>query len=107
MDLEELFRSHNKLLDKEVENQTYLQQRIEAGFSERKDSGTFSWLLGLSKLVVLYGFIFLILIFANIKLINWLNNDKLSADKLIIAQQNPFQPIFPGSISQAYEEIIK
>ena len=107
MDLEKLINLHNRTLEKRVNEDGYLKERLKARLKEKNRLDSSSLIFRFRKLMVVYSFIFLLLIFFNFKLIGWLSVEKSSRTHVITVNENPFQPVFPGSISQAYIEVIK
>ncbi len=107
MDLEKLIRSHNKALEQEVDNNVSLKNRLRTRLNEKNFREKSPLTLRLRRLVVFYGIVFMFLIFFNFKLIGWLGKEKPHLTHLVTMNENPFQPVFPGSISQAYMESIK
>ena len=107
MDLEKLINLHNRTLEKRVNEDGYLKERLKARLKEKNRLDSSSLIFRFRKLMVIYSFIFLLLIFFNFKLIDWLSVEKSPRTHVITVSENPFQPVFPGSISQAYLEVIK
>jgi len=107
MDLEKLINLHNRTLEKRVNEDGYLKERLKARLKEKNRLDSNSLIFRFRKLMVIYSFIFLLLIFFNFKLIDWLSVEKSPRTHVITVSENPFQPVFPGSISQAYLEVIK
>ena len=107
MDLEKLINLQNRTLENKVNEDGYLKERLNARLKEKNRLDSSSLIFRFRKLMVIYSFIFLLLIFFNFKLIGWLGKENPHLTHLVIMNENPFQPVFPGSVSQAYMEGIK
>ena len=107
MDLEKLIKNHHRLLEEKSSEDGFLKQRLKARLNEKKTSALNPLVFRFRKWLVVYGFVFLILIFFNFKLIDWLSTKKSPNTHVITMIENPFQPVFPGSISQAFQEVFK
>jgi len=107
MDLEKLIKLHNRQLEERAKEDVYLGQRLKTRIKEKNHSNSNTLAFRLRKWMVVYTFILLLLIFFNFKLIGWLSTEKVSKTHAITMNENPFQPVFPASISQAYLEVLK
>lgn len=107
MDLEKLIHIHNKSLEERAKEGVYPRQRLKTRLKEKGRSGSNPFILGFRKWVIIYSFIFLLLVFFNFKLIDWLRTKNSPKAHVITMNENPFQPVFPGSISQVYLEDVK
>lgn len=104
MDIEELVKSHSKALDKQVENCGHIKDKLLRGECERRSSQSLHFKSRLFRLAAIYSVMVFAFLLFNFKIIGWLKQNKPSHETLAILE-NPFQPIIPGSITQAYMEV--
>jgi hypothetical protein len=103
MKIEELIRLHNETLNRKVDQDPFLNQRIKARLKEREHTI-------LTKPVIVYGFIFILFTVLNLMVIDRLSErTALNPIPEIVTQidMTAFHPAFPGSIGKAYQEVIK
>lgn len=110
MKIEELIQLHNEALNRKVDQNPFLNQRINARLKERVHSGQPGLRGLLRKPVMVYSFIFILFTVLNLMLINGLTKQaapKPNAETVTQINMTAFHPTFPGSIGKAYEEVMK
>ena len=103
MKIEELIHLHNKALNRKVDQNPFLNQRIKARLKERRYSI-------LTKPVIVYSFIFILFTILNFMLIDHLSERtilKPVPETVTHIDMTAFHPTFPGSIGNAYQEMMK
>lgn len=103
MKIEELIHLHNEALNRKVDQNPFLNQRVKARLKERRYSI-------LTKPVMVYGFIFILFTLLNFMLIERLSEKtsiKPVPETAVQIDMTAFHPAFPGSIGKAYREVIK
>lgn len=107
MNIEKVIRLHNRFLENEVNDNVYLIQRIRVRLKDKNFKKKSALNLRFRKLVILYSLVFLFFIFINFKFLGWLNKEKTRETFLVTVNENPFQPVIPGSLSHAFLETFK
>jgi hypothetical protein len=109
MNLEELIQRHNQTLDRKIEEDVFLNQRIIARLHERQRLRHSAWWLPLKKSILVYSFLLILFTILNFILVNNLDKRDIPsqpAQQTVLAL-NAFSPHYPGSISRAYQEVLK
>ena len=111
MKIEKLIQWHNETLDKKVNENIFLNQRIKARLRDRERPKLPGIWLALRKPVLVYSFLLIIFTILNFILIDGLKKrDTLLTQPPVLTINlnfNTFQPTFPGSITHAYAEVMK
>jgi len=109
MKIEELIQLHNQALNRKVEENVYLNQRIKARLRDRKRSKLTGLWLPFRKSILVYSFLLVLFTVLNFILIDGLKKQDPppKPTQQIILTMNAFSPGYPGSISQAYAEVMK
>jgi hypothetical protein len=111
MKIERLIQWHNETLDKKVDENSFLNQRIKTrlkGLEHRKQRGM---RLDLRKPVLVYSLLLIIFTVLNFIIIDGLKkrDTRLTQPPVstINLNLNTLQSTFPGSITHAYAEVMK
>jgi hypothetical protein len=111
MKIEELIQLHNEALNRKVQENIFLNQRIKARLKDRKRGKQRGMWLALRKPVLVYSFLLIIFTVLNFILIDGLKKrDTRLAQPPVLTLNlnlNTLQPTFPGSITHAYAEVMK
>ena len=109
MNLENLIQLHNQALNRKVEENIYLQQRLKARWQERQRSRHSSWRLPLKKSLLVYSILLILFTILNFILVNSLENHKILSKPVqqVEINLNAFSPHYPGSISKAFQQVMK
>lgn len=109
MKIEDLIQLHNQALNRKVEENVYLNQQIKARLRDRKRIKHPGLWLPLRKSILIYSCLLLLLTILNFILIDGLikKDDSPKPTQQIVLTMNAFSPHYPGSISQAYAEVMK
>lgn len=109
MKIEKLIQLHNKTLDKRVNENIFLNQRIKAHLRERERRKQRGVWLALRKPVLVYSFLLIIFTVLNFILIDGLKkrDTLLTQPPVLTLNLNTLQSTYPGSISHAYSEVMK
>jgi hypothetical protein len=114
MNIENLIQSHNDALQKKVDENIYLNQRIKARLKEGSPSNL-PLIPRLTRSALIYASLFLIFTLLNILFIGQIKKEKPSNmhphppihTPTQTIQMSAFSADFPGSISGAYAKVIK
>lgn len=107
MKIDDLIQLHNEALNRKVEENPFLNQRIKARLKDKKYTKFPALLKPLRKYALVYGFLFIILTLINFIVINGVKKDKPQPKQPVLLTMNAFEPTYPGSISRAYTEVMK
>jgi hypothetical protein len=109
MKIEDLIQLHNQALNRKVEENIYLNQRIKARLRDRKGSKHPGVWIPLRKPILVYSFLLILFTVLNFILIAGLKKQDTPPEptQQIVLTMNAFSPGYPGSISQAYTEMMK
>lgn len=109
MKIEDLIQVHNQVLDRKVEENVYLNQRIKAWLRDRTGTKHHALWLPFRKSILVYSFLLILFTVLNFILIDNLKKQDtpLQPTQQIVLTMNAFSPSYPGSISQAYTEVMK
>jgi hypothetical protein len=109
MKIEDLIQLHNQALNRKIEENVYLNQQIKARLRDRKRSKLTGLWLPFRKSILVYSFLLILFTVLNFILIDGLKKQDNSPrpPQQIILTMNAFSPHYPGSISQAYAEVMK
>jgi hypothetical protein len=109
MKIEDLIQLHNQALNRKIEENVYLNQQIKAYLRDRKGSKHPGLWLPFRKSILVYSFLLILFTVLNFILIDGLKKQDNSPrpPQQIILTMNAFSPHYPGSISQAYAEVMK
>jgi hypothetical protein len=109
MKIEELIQLHNQTLNRKVEENVYLNQRIKARLRDRKGSTSPTPRFPYRKSILVYSFLLVLFTVLNFILIDGLKKQDTppKPTQQIVLNMNAFSPGYPGSISQAYAEVMK
>ncbi len=109
MEFDRLISMHNEALEKRVEENLFLNQRIKARLRESRRAKPLL-VSRLRKAVLAYSFLFLVFTLTNLAVINLVKKKGVPAPKPAYQVQVELADLavdFPGSISQAYLEVTK
>ncbi len=111
MNIEKLIQWHNETLDKKVNENIFLNQRIKVRLRDLEHRKK-RWIWhALRKPVLVYSFLLIIFTVLNFILIDGLKKrDTRLAQPPVLTFNlniNTLQPTFPGSITHAYAEVMK
>jgi hypothetical protein len=109
MKIEKLIQLHNEKLDKMVDENIFLNQRIKARLKDRKRRKQRGLWLALRKSVLVYSFLLIIFTVLNFILIDGLKkrDTLLTQPPVLTLNLNTLQSTYPGSITHAYAEVMK
>lgn len=109
MKLEKLIQLHNQALNRKVEENAYLNQRIKARLRDRTGTKHKTLWIPFRKSILVYSFLLILFTVLNFILIDNLKKQVTSPQptQQIVLTMNAFSPNYPGSISQAYAEVMK
>ena len=109
MKIEKLIQLHNETLDKRVNENIFLNQRIKARLKDHKRLKQRGMWLVLRKPVLVYSFLLIIFTVLNFVLIDGLKkrDTRLTQPPVLTLNLNTLQPTYPGSITHAYSEVMK
>jgi hypothetical protein len=111
MKIEELIQLHNEKLSRKVNENLFLSQRIKARLKDQEPSKFPAIWQPLQKYTLLYSFLFIILTLVNFLLIDGVKKQSSPAVQpqpvVLTPNLEALQPDYPGSISQAYKEVMK
>jgi len=111
MKIEKLIQLHNEALNRKVQENIFLNQRIKARLKNHERLKQPRIWLALRKPVLVYGFLLIIFTVLNLILIDGLKKrDTRLAQPPVLTLNlniNTLQPTFPGSIAHAYAEVMK
>jgi hypothetical protein len=111
MKIEELIQLHNETLSRKAKKNAFLAQRIKAHLKDREPSGYPATWKPLKKYALLYSFLFIILTMINFFIINGVEKKSTPSIQpqpvVLTLNLETLQPDYPGSISQAYKEVMK
>jgi hypothetical protein len=113
MKIEDLIQSHNKALQRSVEANPFLAQRLKDRLRENKRPvpSLHRAVLSVSRHpLLLYSFLFLLFTFLNLLLVEGFSipsSKTHSPSENLVADLQSFSPDFPGSINKAYLEVMK
>ncbi|MCP5104042.1 MAG: hypothetical protein GY950_11720 [bacterium] len=110
MKIEELIGLHNEALNRKVDENTFLAQRINARLKDVKDGEhqkEWERWFPLRNPVLLYSLLLVIFTIVNVTIINGLKKHEPQSKTPVLLAVNVFQPSYPGSISRAYQEVMK
>ena len=109
MKIEELIQLHNETLNRKVEENVFLNQRIKARLKDRTGVKHPSLWLTFRKSILVYSFLLILFTVLNFILIDGLRKQDTppKPTQQIVLTMNAFSPSYPGSISQAYAEVMK
>lgn len=109
MKIEDLIQVHNQALNRKVEENVYLNQRIKARLRDRKGFTSPTLRLPFRKSILVYSSLLILFTVLNFMLIQGLKKQDSPPrpTQPIVLTLNAFSPGYPGSISQAYEEVMK
>ncbi len=107
MKINELIQLHNETLNRKVEENPFLNQRIKARLKDSQYSKFPALLKPLRKYAFVYGFLFIILTLINFVIINGVKKHEPQPGQPVLLTMNAFELNYPGSISRAYTEVMK
>jgi hypothetical protein len=111
MKIEELIQLHNEKLSRKADENPFLAQRIKARLKDRGPSKFPAIWQPLRKYALLYSFLFIVLTLFNFLLIDGVKKQSSPAVQpqpaAFTLNLDTLRPDYPGSISQAYKEVIK
>ncbi len=105
MDLEELIKNHAEQLEIRARANPFLKQKLKQLNPQASSKRPF--LLRLTPLALLYSLLIFTFTFLNFQLIGLVKKEPPQKSPSIFKTAEIFQPIFPGSISQVFEEVFK
>jgi hypothetical protein len=109
MNVEELLELHNRVLNRKVEENVFLSQRLTARVQGRERLRHSGWRLSFKKPVLVYGFLFFLFTLLNFIVVDHLKKREVSPPQASQSFSIPsaFSPDYPGSIAYAYREVMK
>lgn len=109
MKIEDLIQLHNQALNRKVEENVYLNQQIKARLRDRKGSTSPTLWLPFRKSILVYSFLLILFTVLNFILIDGLKKQDTppKPTQHIVLTMNAFSPHYPGSLSQAYAQVMK
>jgi hypothetical protein len=109
MKIEDLIQLHNQALNRKVAENVYLNQQIKARLRDRKGSKYPGLWFPFRKSILVYSFLLILFTVLNFILIDGLKKQDTppKPTQQIVLTMNVFSPHYPGSISQAYAEVMK
>lgn len=107
MKIDDLIQLHNEALNRKVEENPFLNQRIKARLKDRQYTKFPALLKPLRKYALVYGFLFIILTLINLIVISGVKKESPQPKQPVLLTMNAFEPNYPGSISHAYTEVMK
>jgi hypothetical protein len=109
MNVEELIRLHDRVLNRKVEENVFLNQRLRARLQDRGRLRHSTWRLRIRHPLVVYGFLLILFTVLNFILVGHLEKRNIPSRpaQQLIQPMNAFSPYFPGSISDAYQQVMK
>jgi hypothetical protein len=107
MKIDNLIQLHNEALNRKVEKNPFLNQRIKARLKDNQYTKFPALLKPLRKYALAYGFLFIILTLINFVIITGVKKYEPQPKQPVLLTMNAFEPTYPGSISQAYTEVMK
>ena len=109
MKIEELIQLHNQALNRKVEENAYLNQRLITRLQNRERIRHSAWWLPLKKSILVYSFLLILFTILNFILVNNLDKRDIPFQPALqtMLALNAFSPHYPGSISRAYQEVMK
>jgi len=109
MKIEDLLQSHNQVLNRNVNENAFLNQQIKARLRDRKASKHPGPGLPFRKSILVYSFLVILFTVLNFILVDFLDkqDSPLQPTRQIFLTMNAFSPGYPGSISHAYAEVMR
>ena len=109
MKIEDLIHLHNDRLNRKVEENIFLNQRIKARLKDSEHTKLPIFGLPFKKSILVYSFLLLVFTLLNFMFINGLKKQDTppKPTEQVVLAMNAFSPTYPGSISRAYKEVMK
>ena len=107
MKIEELIQMHNAALNRKVEQNPFLNQRLKARLKDRGRVKHTVLGIPFKKSILVYSFLLILFTVLNFMLIDGLKKPNKQPMQPIVLSMNAFHPTYPGSISHAYAEVMK
>jgi hypothetical protein len=106
MEVEEIIKLHSEALERKVEADPFRPGRVKARLRENLRPAR----LPLGRTVLLYGLLVVVFTFVNFMVISGLKEKKVLPSRVSaysVETIDSLQATYPGSISHAYEEVMK
>ena len=107
MNIEKLIHLHNERLNREVEDDVFLAQRIKARLKASRGPARAGLWNALYKQVLVYGMALLVFTLINFFLIDSIKPKEAPPVSPPLLSLNTMSPDYPGSINHAYARVMK
>ncbi|MCP4218258.1 MAG: hypothetical protein GY765_26720 [bacterium] len=104
MDINEIIESHNRRLNRKVEAEPFLSQRLKAGLRDKERTAHPIRRLFPVKSLLTYSLLLIIFVVLNFFIISSLEKKSSPPPSPLLITNNSLQADYPGSITLAYLE---